>query len=90
MIYQNDTFENTENLFADAVKDLQISKLLHNPMSGNPAVFLLLLVFQGKNLYRFLNSKRRELAVSKSMKKAPIFGIIESPNTKIQIGATIL
>lgn len=29
MIYQNDTFENTENLFADAVKDLQISKLLH-------------------------------------------------------------
>lgn len=35
-------------------------------MSGNPAVFLLLLVFQGKNLYRFLNSKRRELAVSKN------------------------
>ena len=29
MIYQNDTFENTENLFDAAVKDLQIGKLLH-------------------------------------------------------------
>ena len=74
MIYQNDTFENTENLFADAVKDLQISKLLHKSnvrkSCGVPVSdvfqFLLLLVFQGKNLYRFLNSKRRELAVSKN------------------------
>lgn len=29
MIYQNDIFENTENLFAVAVKDLQIGRLLH-------------------------------------------------------------
>ena len=29
MIYQNDTFENTENLFANAVKDLQFGRLLH-------------------------------------------------------------
>lgn len=28
--------------------------------------FLLLLVFQGRNLFRFLNSKRKELAVSKN------------------------
>ena len=59
MIYQNDTFENTENLFADAVKDLQISKLLHKSnvrkSCGVPVSdvfqFLLLLFFQGKNLY---------------------------------------
>ena len=74
MIYQNDTFENTENLFANAVKDLQFGRLLHKSnvrkSCGIPVLdvfqFLLLLVFQGKNLYRFLNSKRRELAVSKN------------------------
>ncbi len=74
MIYQNDIFENTENLFAAAVKDLQIGRLLHKSnirkACGVPVMdvfqFLLFLVFQGKNLYRFLNSKRRELAVSKN------------------------
>ena len=74
MIYQNNTFENTENLFAVAVKDLQIGKLLHKSnvrkSCGVPVSdvfqFLLFLVFQGKNLYRFLHSKRRESAVSKN------------------------
>ena len=74
MIYQNDTFEKTENLFINAVKDLQIGRLLHKSnvrkSAGVPVTdvfqFLLLLVFQGKNLYRFLNSKRKELAVSKN------------------------
>lgn len=61
MIYQNDIFKNTENLFAKAVKDLQFSRLLHKSnirKSCGVSVldvfqFLLLLVFQGKNFTVF-------------------------------------
>ena len=65
MIYQNDKNENTQNQFSNALKELQIGKLLRNSnitkSCGISAYevfqFLLLLVFQGRNLFRFLNSK---------------------------------
>lgn len=74
MIYHNNEFENTQNTFADAIKELQIGKLLRQSnitkSCGVPAFevfqFLLLLVFQGKNLFRFLNSKHKDEAVSKN------------------------
>jgi len=74
MIYQNSQYENTENMFFNAIKELQIGKLLRNAnvtkACGIPALkvfkFLLLLVFQGKNLFRFLNSKYGEKASSKN------------------------
>ena len=74
MIYHNNEFENTKNTFADAIKELQIGKLLRQSnitkSCGVPAFevfqFLLLLVFQGKNLFRFLNSKHKDEAVSKN------------------------
>jgi hypothetical protein len=64
MLLQNDSFENTPNAFYQAVKTLQITKLLHMPnvrkACGKPVgevfQFLILLAFQGKNLFRFLNS----------------------------------
>lgn len=63
MIYQNIETENTQNQFSNAVKELQCGKLLCKANitknCGIPAFeifqFLLLLVFQGKNLFRFLN-----------------------------------
>lgn len=68
---QND---HTPNKFSDAMKELQIGKLLRKSnitkACGIPAYevfqFLLLLVFQGKNLFRFLNSKHKDQAVSKN------------------------
>ena len=74
MIYQNAQIENTPNQFSNATKDLQIGKLLRKANitknCGVPAYevfqFLLLLVFQGKNLFRFLNSKHKDQAVSKN------------------------
>lgn len=74
MIYQNNKFENTQNQFSNAIKELQIGKLLRKTNitknCGVPAYevfqFLLLLVFQGKNLFRFLNSKHKDQAVSKN------------------------
>jgi hypothetical protein len=74
MIYQNNSIENTQNQFSDAIKDLCIGKLLRKSnvikSCGVPAFevfqFLLLLVFQGKNLFRFLNSKHKDQAVSKN------------------------
>ena len=68
---QND---HTQNKFANAMKELQIGKLLRKSniikSCGIPAYevfqFLLLLVFQGKNLFRFLNSKHKDQAVSKN------------------------
>ena len=73
MIYQMNQNEHTQNQFSDAVKELQIGKLLRKSnISKSCGVsayeifqFLLLLVFQGKNLFRFLNSKRKDQAVSK-------------------------
>ena len=66
--------ENTQNQFSNAIKELQIGKLMRNSniikSCGVSAYevfqFLLLLVFQGRNLFRFLNSKRKEQAVSKN------------------------
>ena len=74
MIYQNNEFENTQNTLSNAIKELQIGKLLRQSNirkpCGVPAFevfqFLLLLVFQGKNLFRFLNSKHKDEAVSKN------------------------
>lgn len=74
MIYQNETFENPENQFAQAFKELQLGKLLRKSgirkTQGASAYdvfqFLLLLVFQGKNLFRFLSSKHKEEAFSKN------------------------
>jgi len=56
------------------IKELKIGNLLRaanvKKSCGIPAFevfqFLLLLVFQGKNLFRFLNSKHKEQAVSKN------------------------
>ena len=74
MIYQTTPNDHTENQFFHALKELQIAKLLRKAnitkSCGVSAyeVFrvLLLLVFQGKNLFRFLNSKHKEQAVSKN------------------------
>ena len=74
MIYQNTQYENTQNQFFKAISELQLGKLLRKANitknCGIPAYevfqFLLLLVFQGKNLFRFLNSKHKDAAVSKN------------------------
>ena len=74
MIYQNTEIENTQNRFSNAIKELQLGKLLRKAnITKNCGVsafevfqFLLLLVFQGKNLFRFLNSKHKDQAVSKN------------------------
>lgn len=70
MLLQNDSFENTQNAFYQSIKTLQIAKLLHmsnvRKSCGRPVgkvfQFLILLVFQGENLFRFLNSKHVEQA----------------------------
>lgn len=74
MINQINQNENTQNQFFNAIRELQIGKLLRKSnitkSCGISAYevfqFLLMLVFQGKNLFRFLNSKRKEQAVSKN------------------------
>lgn len=74
MIYQNEQTENTQNKFSKAISELQIGKLLRRSnITKNCGIsayevfqFLLLLVFQGKNLFRFLNSKHKDQAVSKN------------------------
>ena len=74
MIYQNTQNENTQNQFSYAIKELQIGKLLRKSnirkscgiFAYEVFQFLLLLVFQGKNLFRFLNSKYKDQAVSKN------------------------
>ncbi len=74
MIYQNNQNDHTENQFFHALKELQIARLIRksNIMKscGVSAYevfrFLLLLVFQEKNLFRFLNSKHKEQTVSKN------------------------
>lgn len=74
MINQINQNENTQNQFSIAIRQLQLGKLLRKSnitkSCGISAYevfqFLLLLVFQGKNLFRFLNSKRKDQAVSKN------------------------
>jgi len=72
MIYQNTEIENTQNHFTEAIKELQIGKILRKSnitkscriSSYEVFQFLPLLVFQGKNRFRFLNSKYKDQAVS--------------------------
>lgn len=74
MINQITQNENVKNQFSNAIRELQIGKLLRRAniikSCGISAYgifrFLLLLVFQGKNLFRLLNSKRKDTAVSKN------------------------
>ena len=74
MIYQNAELENTQNQFSNAISKLKIGRLLRSSnITKNCVVpayevfqFLLLLVFQGKNLFRFLNSKHKDQTVSKN------------------------
>ena len=74
MINQMNQNDHTPNKFSDAIKELQIGKLLRKSnitkSCGISAFevfqFLLLLAFQGKNLFRFLNSKHKDQAVSKN------------------------
>ena len=74
MINQMNQNDYTPNRFSDALKELQIGKLMRKSnitkSCGISAYevfqFLLLLAFQGKNLFRFLNSKHKDQAVSKN------------------------
>lgn len=74
MIYQNSQTENTQDQISYAIRKLGLGKMLRKANitknCGVPAYevfqFLLLLVFQGKNLFRFLHSKHRDQAVSKN------------------------
>ena len=74
MINQINKNDHTPNKFSHALKELQIGKLLRKSnitkSCGVSAYevfqFLLLLVFHGKNLFRFLNSKHKDQAVSKN------------------------
>ena len=66
MINQIRQNENTQNQFSYAVRELQIGKLLCKANITRSCgistyevfQFLLLLVFQGKNLFRFLHSRQ--------------------------------
>ena len=66
--------DHTPDAFSDAFKKLKIGNLMHKSnitkSCGISAYevfhFLLLLAFQGKNLFRFLNSKHKDQAVSKN------------------------
>ena len=66
--------ENTQNKFSKAISELRVGKLLHKSnITKNCGIsayavfqFLLLLVFQGKNLFHFLNSKHKDQDVSKN------------------------
>lgn len=78
MINHNDDFEKQECKiqceFGDAIRELQISKLLtQSNIKGKSGKsfyevfqFLLLLVFQNCNLFHFLNSKKQDTAFSKN------------------------
>lgn len=74
MIHYNDSSEKTKIALLQTFKTLQLSKLLRKAGSRKAqgiSVFevfrvLLLLVFQGKNLYRYLDSNRSDNAASKN------------------------
>lgn len=74
MINDNSDFEKGNFTFLQAVKELKLGTLLRQAgikKSQGASVmeifkFLLLLAFQGKNLFRFLNSKRADSALSKN------------------------
>jgi len=74
MLYQNYSFEQSQNQIFSVLKDLQIAKLLYKANirkgCGLSAleIFqrLVMLVFHGKNLFRSLESKHNDHAASKS------------------------
>lgn len=74
MIHYNDSSEQTRNTFLRTFSTLKLSKLLRKAgirkSKGIPVIdvfkFLVLLVFQGKNLYRFLDSSRGDTTYSKN------------------------
>ena len=74
MLYQNYSFEQSQNQIFSVLKDLQIAKLLYKANirkgCGLSAleIFqrLVMLVFHGKNLFRSLESKHNDHAVSKN------------------------
>ncbi len=74
MIYQNDKNENTQNQFSNALKELKLENYYETPTLQNPVAFLHMKYFnfycclysRGRNLFRFLNSKHKDQAVSKN------------------------
>ena len=74
MLYQNYSFEQSQNQIFSVLKELQIAKLLYkaNIRKGcGLSAFemfqrLVMLVFHGKNLFRSLESKHNDHAVSKN------------------------
>ena len=74
MIQLKDQTEKTQVIIFQAIKDLRIAETLRKSgirkAQGHSTFevfkFLLLLVFQGKNLFRFLDSERSDQAVSKN------------------------
>lgn len=58
--------ENTQNQFSYAIRQLQIGKLLRKANITKFCGVSAYEVFQGKNLFRFLNLKRKDMAVSKN------------------------
>ena len=74
MLYQNYSFEQSQNQIFSVLKDIQIAKLLYKANirkgCGLSALEmfqrLVMLVFHGKNLFRSLESKHNDHAASKS------------------------
>ena len=74
MLYQNYSFEQSQNQILSVLKDLQIAKLLCKANirkgCGLSALEmfqrLVMLVFYGKNLFRSLESKHNDQAASKN------------------------
>lgn len=74
MITHNYSSEKTEIAFLQSFKSLKLAELLRKSgickaqgISVSEVLkFLLILTLRGKNLYRFLDSKRSEFAVSKN------------------------
>jgi len=74
MLQNNDTFEKTKNIFLQTFSTFKFSRLLCQSgirkSKGIPVLevfkFITLLVFQGKNLYRFLHSVRSNTVYSKN------------------------
>lgn len=74
MIHYDDSSEKTKNALFQTFKTLKIAGLLRQAGIRKACgisvyevfKFLILLVFQSKNLYRFLDSKKGDMAVSKN------------------------
>ena len=66
MINQMNKNENTQNEFSYAIKELKLGKLLRQSNITKSCGVPAFEVFQGKNLFRFLNSKHKDQAVSKN------------------------